>query len=177
MFAKYGIKRVPKLVMRLPFTDNHYTAGIRSAFAEILSNTNLPQQVQKRVLAELRVVTTRRRSLADIFHNHRQFAKKYCVYSLPQCVCSFDDHRILLPEDFHEPARAVLSRKIFHALPQLMSGKKFSRRLRQFYARFQKYFVNQSVAPMILICLAVMTLSVVILSNVFEELIKISQRL
>ena len=48
----------------------------------------------------IRVVTTKRASIADIIHNYRTFSREFKKENPPQCVChSTGEHKILTPED------------------------------------------------------------------------------
>jgi hypothetical protein len=107
--SKYKVNRLPTLIMRLPFTQNNHTANIRAALLQIISATSLPQVVQTRIAQNLRVVTTRRKSISDILYNARLFAKRFYLNTPVVCACGHPTHRILLPEDFDGKINCVLS--------------------------------------------------------------------
>jgi hypothetical protein len=129
LMSKYGLRGLPRLVFRIPFTKNRDSSGIRSAFSEILAVTGLPQVVQSRICQELRIIATKRRSIADILYNHRSFAKSFNQHSPPQCVCQDTLHKIRLPDHFHDKISAVLSQNSknnsgLHLMHDLRSSKR-----------------------------------------------------
>jgi predicted RNA-binding protein with PIN domain len=74
--------------LRLPFTKNQYTAKIRTAVRKVLDATTLPEEVKMHMYQNLRVVNTKRESVADIFYNHISFSKRFQKENVPKCICS-----------------------------------------------------------------------------------------
>jgi hypothetical protein len=78
-------------------------------------------EVQSHLAQNLRVVTTRRKSIADTLYNHIKFAKNFDLNLPPLCVCDNTNHPILLPQNFIGSFQAFChkTRKIFRAPPRL----------------------------------------------------------
>lgn len=102
---KYGFLNFARLVMKIPFSENQHTGKIRFAIREVLEETTLGSEVKSRISNDFRVVNTRRKSIADLFHNHVKFAKIFDQAVVPECVCKNQSHDILLPSAFNQAVR------------------------------------------------------------------------
>lgn len=103
MKSRYFISKIPKVVISVPYRETTETVSIRKAFLTILRTVELPEDVEKVVMAELRVVFTRRKKISDVLHNFKRHALAFDASNPPMCTCddSTDGHELKLPTDFN----------------------------------------------------------------------------
>ncbi len=103
MVKRYGIRSIPTLVMKIPFTPGVKVCHIRQAVRRVLDlAVTLPVEIKSSIIRKFRIVNTRRKRICDILHNARGVAKSFDINSVPECVCMGDEvggHKLLLPED------------------------------------------------------------------------------
>lgn len=107
---RYHISSIISPVIRIPYRGNAAQgAGVRAALSEVLMVLQFPNEVIKEVSESIRVVLTKRDSIADMTHNYIKEAKTFSLHKPPVCVCANGgDHKVRLPEDFEGEIGKVL---------------------------------------------------------------------
>ena len=87
MKKKYSVFSIPKIVIKIPFFEKQRRSLLRQAFLSILQTTDLHSEVKLLIEKKLTLVATRRRTVGEIIHNYRSFAKTFDSM-LPLTVCA-----------------------------------------------------------------------------------------
>lgn len=85
---KYSVSDIPSLTMKIPFAKQRCTGAVRRALEIVLKVCGFAPEVQTELLSRFRVVNTKRKSIADVLHNHILNAKLFSSDVQHRCVCA-----------------------------------------------------------------------------------------
>jgi hypothetical protein len=94
--------------VKIPFTRIRHHNYIRKFIGTIIAEQDFGKKVKRLLTENIRIVQTKQKSIADMLHNFRRYARDFDPTEEFACTCQHNDHKVLLAKDFEGITRKVL---------------------------------------------------------------------